>query len=204
VSTGLCRAGRVDQPGKPILGRAIRRVRHLEKQRSGRVTKVISDLFVIRCRQRIPVRVLSLSLSIVLFIPVSSCDCSRAMCAPRMRFYRLPNFSRFSFLARARGQPSAQCQQHIRRRPLNPRKTTSLISSLGTPCLFSVFLAIKSLSLDLFLSPSFFNTTTPKKQKCLTLSRTPRGRRSTRPSSLPVSRSFSLFSFLVRFDEGSM
>jgi hypothetical protein len=34
-----------------------------------------------------------------------------------------------------------------------------LISSLGTPCLFSVFLAIKSLSLDLFLSPSFFNTT---------------------------------------------
>jgi hypothetical protein len=34
-----------------------------------------------------------------------------------------------------------------------------LISSLGTPCLFFVFLAIKSLSLDLFLSPSFFNTT---------------------------------------------
>jgi hypothetical protein len=144
------------------------------------------------------------SLSIVLFAPVALAARVPPLCAPRMRFYRLPNFSRFSFLARARGQPSAQCQQHIRRRPLNPRKTTSLISSLGTPCLFSVFLAIKSLSLDLFLSPSFFNTTTPKKQKCLTLSRTPRGRRSTRPSSLPVSRSFSLCSFLVRFDEGSM
>jgi hypothetical protein len=36
-----------------------------------------------------------------------------------------------------------------------------LISSLETPCLFSVFLAIKSLSLDLFLSP--LSSTPPKK-----------------------------------------
>jgi hypothetical protein len=133
-------------------------VRHLEKQRSGRVTKVISDLFVIRCRQRIPVRVLSLSLSIVLFIPVSSCDCSRAMCAPRMRFYRLPNFSRFSFLARARGaspQPSP-CQQHIRR-PLNLERRPALISSLGTPASFRV--SCHQIFLFRPLSPSFFNTT---------------------------------------------